>query len=150
MIKHLYGQSYFEGVFTLDEISEPQQWIRNVQIYALADKYGLNSLKQNAMVCQRCAQVPEWSACGEEFFTATELAYETTPECDRGMRDIMLEHIQDNKDEMCANEYFLGMIRRGGDIALDVVRLKLSSPRSRLRTRPMRFDEIACGPSGLR
>lgn len=66
--------------------------ITHAQIYTLAEKYGIKALKSLALekfeAATRYVHSKEWK---EDFLAATEEAFTSTAETDRGLREVVLK-----------------------------------------------------------
>lgn len=80
---------YFYHLIYLVPTPSAPGLVFHAHMYALADKYYIEDLKQTAKVRFAGAVKEDWSH--EEFPTAIRIAYETTPETDLGLRDIIVD-----------------------------------------------------------
>lgn len=67
----------------------------HAQVYGLADKYFVKGLKENVSgKFDGCV----WNMfAGDEFFEAVEVVFTTTPETDKGLRDMVIQRIHKEK-----------------------------------------------------
>ncbi|KAH7012273.1 uncharacterized protein B0I36DRAFT_256736 [Microdochium trichocladiopsis] len=94
------------GVFEDDQADLDESFDHNLQdqmhsalsfhtaMYALADKYLVPELKALAVTKFRVAARGSWSA--RHFLDSTQKVYTSTPETDRGMRDVVVEVFQEH------------------------------------------------------
>jgi len=68
----------------------------NALMYALADKYGVEDLKDLAQEKFARAAAQDWNTA--EFAHAVQIVYESTPESDSGLRDVVIETINQHRD----------------------------------------------------
>lgn len=95
----------------------------NGHLYALADKYGIKSLKQLARAkFEKCVarHTPHHI---DLLPKVLEAVYTTTPASDRGLRDLLTPLLVRYKAELRADDHFVDLFknRLDGDFALDVL-----------------------------
>jgi hypothetical protein len=59
----------------------------HARLYALGSKYGINSLQEVAKI--KFAEAATYAWNHSDFITAAEIVYTTTPDTDKGLRDIV-------------------------------------------------------------
>ncbi|KAJ4328724.1 hypothetical protein N0V84_000723 [Fusarium piperis] len=81
------------------------------QVYQIADKYDIDSLKEHAKENFSTAVDIGWSM--DDFPLAITLAYTTTPPGDRGLRDVVIQASHLHIDDLLSKEYFAEAQRLG-------------------------------------
>ena len=93
--------------------------VMNANVYAIADKYGIPSLKEIAQ--RKTAEALKTDSNHESFLTALDIVWTTTPLSDRGLRGLFLPVIAKNKKILLEKEDFVRSVRTNGDLAVDVL-----------------------------
>ena len=94
MMQHLYGFDYPGHKISLQDDPEPShisEPYTHAQMYALADEYDIKDLKEEALWKFKQALVAK-EGHSDELQTALAtipLIYSTTPDSDRGLRDVV-------------------------------------------------------------
>ena len=117
MLRFLYTGDYKDEPFK----AHPAE--ANVHIYALADKYDIKTLKQQARN-KFAKSIAYLEYDNNDLVTEiVEAIYTTTPFSDRGLRDAVAPLLKDCKSALRAHDAFVELIRNklGGDFALDVI-----------------------------
>lgn len=98
----------------------------HAQMYSLAEKYMMHSLKQLSMEKFRVAIETGWTM--DDFPLAVAEAYNSTPEDDRGLRDLVVEVCTNgtNSKRLLQNAQFLDTLKETSGFAADMV-VSLSS-----------------------
>lgn len=96
----------------------------NVRVYAIAEKYEILPLKELAR--ERFATCAENNWSCEEFPAILREVVESTPNTDRGLRDIVSQLVAEHIQKFLDNEDFLHLLEDSGELGLDVLRQVLS------------------------
>lgn len=95
--------------------------ILHARVYAIAGQYNIPKLKDVAKLKYSCIIHPEIFNTSV-FVKSLELIYDTTPESDKGLRNIAVETATDQIKDLCAREDFKVLCTSRGDIAFDIMR----------------------------
>ena len=87
MLLYLYSSQYPINSNQLNQVS----FTNHVGLYAVADKYNLPSLKK-VVKSAFVQDLGGRKVTAEEFAQAAHLAYTTTPDSDRGLRDVIYSY----------------------------------------------------------
>jgi hypothetical protein len=91
----------------------------HASVYALAEKYAVSGLKEMAL--RNFRHVADGENCNlEEFSDASELAYSTTIDSDRGLRDVVVGALYENYKAL-DQEHVQGLLKRHPNIAIDFI-----------------------------
>lgn len=103
----------------------------NVEIYAIAEKYDIRTLKELAKKKFE-SSVDFSNANMSDVSIIIEFVYRTTPSSDRGLRDIIAPYLTSLKTELRASDDFMDLIKNklDGDFAIDVIEAWVSSKAS--------------------
>ena len=91
----------------------------NVKVYALADKYNVQPLKELAKVKFQKALDTQYEH--ESFPGAIVAVYSTTPSSDRGLRDAVVSQVGSIRSELKTRREFLDVVKSVGDFAVDLL-----------------------------
>lgn len=83
--------------------------VMHAKMYALGSKYDILDLKQAAQKGYKDTVSTAWN--GKEFARAIRLAYTTTPEEDKGLRDITSQTILQHREVLLAKEEIEAAVR---------------------------------------
>ena len=119
MIDYLYRLDYDDKPKTANTKSSDGPLVMNANVYSIADKYEIWSLKEAAQRKTSNALHTTWNH--ESFLLALSIVWTTTLPSDRGLRDLFLPIITKNKEILHEDEAFREMIRNNGDMAVDVL-----------------------------
>lgn len=92
--------------------------VGHVNVYALADKYGIQALKE-VVAIKFCAALPGvWNLQVKPQFVdlnvkVAEVLYKTTPSTDCGLRNILLDFLEKDNSYFAKNEQFLKLSKSG-------------------------------------
>lgn len=92
--------------------------LNNVLVYALAEKYDIETLK--TMSRQKFARCSQYYWANDDVLTLLQLVYETTPSTDRGLRDIMLDIYSEHRDDLMRNPRLPGVLEKDAAMAFDI------------------------------
>ncbi|KAH6873632.1 hypothetical protein B0T10DRAFT_449832 [Thelonectria olida] len=91
----------------------------HARVYALAEKYAVSGLKEIALRYFR--YVADGETCNlEEFSDASELAYTTTIDSDRGLRDVVIKALHENYKAL-DQDHVQGLLKRHPNLAIDFI-----------------------------
>lgn len=107
----------------LAQNSDANRIVINAQLYALADKYGIEDLKRLALAKFSNAAEQNWRS--EAFVQASRLIFEDTPTNDLGLRAIVVK-IMHNHKELMDYEEVQELLNSGNGIAWHLVKSLLS------------------------
>ncbi|KAL8734282.1 MAG: hypothetical protein Q9181_003249 [Wetmoreana brouardii] len=93
--------------------------LNNVLVYALAEKYDIQTLKILSQAKFRSCSQEEWN--DDDILTVLQLIYETTPGTDRGLRDIILNICSKHRDGLIRNTRFPGVLEKDSLLAYDML-----------------------------
>lgn len=93
----------------------------NISVYAIADKYDIPGLKDMALAKFRisihgCESIPK------HLSTLIRAVYSTTPDSDRGLRSIIVEHCHRHLKELMRSGLFQQTMQELGSFAVDLLR----------------------------
>ena len=92
----------------------------------------MEALKTHSQGKFRNAITTGWSM--DDFPLAVSIVYESTPEQDRGLRDLIVEVALKNIDKLLERDEFCALLRKTADFAADLIPfLANSSPSKRYR-----------------
>ncbi|KAK2616715.1 hypothetical protein QQS21_000327 [Conoideocrella luteorostrata] len=93
--------------------------IYDAQVYQAADKYDVPGLKKLAQKKFKSAISTGWSS--DDFPEAINVAYDSTPPADKGLRDLIIATSCKHINELLKNELFRGLLRETPDFAADLI-----------------------------
>lgn len=111
---------YFMYHFDYETTEDSSALILNTKVYQIADKYGIDSLKELAASKFCDATKKFWGS--DEFPIAVTLAYTTTLPTDMGLRNSILVTTFDNFDDIMGRNEFCETLKTNQDFATDLVR----------------------------
>ncbi|RMY61287.1 hypothetical protein D0863_11321 [Hortaea werneckii] len=94
--------------------------IMDAKVYALGCKYQIPSLQSASLEKFETAADLVWDT--EEFVHAVHLVYSTTPDSDKGLRDIATRVILEHDDELCDKPTMEVVIRRFDGLAYNLMK----------------------------
>ena len=120
----LWGGCYtFSTHATIPILRKVSGAVINVPVYAIADKYNVETLKRLAKrKFQNIMANMEWNP--DAFPGILRQIYSTTPSFDRGLRNCAKNLMRDHKDSLRLNETFRSILQGSipeGDFALEVL-----------------------------
>ena len=116
MLRFLYTLTY------QDDASGRKRLSTNANMYAIADKYRIDALKDLAR--DKFSRILDAGWDITDFLEVIETVYTTTPASDRGLRDRLAPVLLEHKDELHDNEVFVSLIKdklSDGEFAMDVI-----------------------------
>ena len=123
MLRWCYAHCYDPTPATDDE----NEYVVNVKMYALADKYGVEDLKRYSITMFRKNMsdiVMSNATTSQIMLDAIQVLYTTTPDSNRGLRDELTRYLRQNMPHLKSNKAFIKLFKSGladGDFAYDVL-----------------------------
>ncbi|KND89229.1 Kelch repeat and BTB domain-containing protein 4 [Tolypocladium ophioglossoides CBS 100239] len=105
--------------FDYSNINGASTMIFNAQVYGIAERYIIPSLKEHSAEKFRTAVSSGWNM--GDFPLAIAEAYLSTPEGDRGLRDVVVEVCHMHIDSLIENHAFCQVLRETVGFAADMV-----------------------------
>ncbi|KEF61465.1 uncharacterized protein A1O9_03031, partial [Exophiala aquamarina CBS 119918] len=99
--------------------------ISNVRVCAIAEKYNITSLKSLAQA--RFCIWAERNWTHQDFHDIVRDVFQSTPESDRGLRDIIVHSVAKHAQKSCLKTEFYNVIRENGELGLGTLRQVLAS-----------------------
>ncbi|KAJ5944880.1 hypothetical protein N7516_005048 [Penicillium verrucosum] len=117
MINSFYGLHYDINQFS------PRMCplLFNVQLYAIANRFEVEYLKVQAKLTFVTLAQDHWDKA--EFLTAASEVYKTTPQSDRGLRDVVVAVCQKYRRELREKKEFENLVQETPGLATDIVLL---------------------------
>ncbi|MCJ1470761.1 hypothetical protein MMC07_009408, partial [Pseudocyphellaria aurata] len=131
--KDRHIEKHHQFLPAIDEVGLEETWVShtniNVKMYILGDKYGCDAVKAQALqrVVWHVEMANENPTDCIGYFLETEilreipLAYDGTGDTDRGLRDLLLEYVQDNWVRLSGTEGLLDMFAQTPVFALEMI-----------------------------
>ncbi|KAK3356342.1 BTB/POZ protein [Lasiosphaeria hispida] len=110
---------HFMYYFDYNNTQVISSMVFNAQVYSLADKYVIPTLKNLAKEKFQAAIKTGWGM--DDFPTAVAEVYNSTPEGDRGLRDLVLEISGTNIKTLVQNGGFRNILRETPAFATDII-----------------------------
>ena len=79
----------------------------------------------------------------ESFVSALDIEWTSTPWFDRGLRDLFLPVIAENKYTLLEKQDFVDIVRSDGDLAFDVLEYTWREPSNKLPSK-LYCDNVTC------
>ncbi|KAM6530278.1 hypothetical protein FALCPG4_008405 [Fusarium falciforme] len=117
---------HFMYDFDYTNVNGTSSMVFEAQVYQIADKYGIGSLKEHAKKKFGAAIEIGWPM--DDFPLAITVAYTTSPLEDRGLRDLIIETCHDNINGLLSKGYFCEVLRSTNDFAADLVPFLCAKP----------------------
>ncbi|KAM6516975.1 hypothetical protein FSOLCH5_007923 [Fusarium solani] len=95
---------HFMYNFDYTNVNGTSSMVFEAQVYQIADKYGIDSLKEHATKRFGAALDIGWPM--DDFPLAITVAYTTSPLGDRGLRDLIIETSSQHIDDLLDKGYF--------------------------------------------
>lgn len=147
MIDYLYRLDYDDQPNSASKKPSDGRLVTNSLVYALADKYEIWSLKEVAKTKIAKLINEEWN--DDSFLAAVETAWTTTPQSDRGLRELFIPVLREHKTELITKEMYIEAVRSIGDLAVDMMQA-LSSLTEGLQVKNGNQVEFWCNNSCCR
>ncbi|KAI8633609.1 BTB/POZ protein [Xylariaceae sp. FL1651] len=116
---------YFMYHFEYSNVYGASTMVFNAQVYSIADRYIVPALKKYAKEKFSSAIRCGWSM--DDFPLAIAEAYSSTPEEDRGLRDLVVETCNKNLNQLSKNQAFREALQATVGFAADLVLFKTDS-----------------------
>lgn len=119
----------------------------HIQIYAIGNIYGVDGIKDLA---ESRFKKLAWTSWGcPTFPDAIQTIYNTTPETDRGLRDVAVEIAAAHMEELLEKDGYRTMMDEVGPFGKDLSRalFQCSSDKEELKALTDRYGEYRC-PGG--
>lgn len=132
MIDYLYRLDYDDQPETASTVEHDEnelangRLVINALVYAVADKYEIWSLKDVAMNKTADLVAKEWN--NDSFITALCVVWTTTPQCDRGLRNLFITVLCTNRNELVKKDLYINALRNNADLATDMVQALCLQP----------------------
>jgi hypothetical protein len=104
------------------EVDQPAL-LSSVLVYAIADKYDIQPLKELAKNRFETSAEKNWAH--KDFSDTVKEIFESTPKSDRGLRDIAIRIIASHADMLIQKDEFRQLIEEVGDLGLNTLCLLL-------------------------
>lgn len=119
MISYLYSLDYMDKPSVANIETSEGRLVVNARVYAIAEKYMIESLKELAKQKTLAAISDEWNS--ESFLTALEIVWNGTPASDRALRACYVTVVVKHRNALRKKEAFLDIMRANRDLSFDVV-----------------------------
>lgn len=140
MIDYLYRLDYDDQPGSANAKEPNGRLVINSLVYAIADKYEIWSLKDAAKKKAAVLVENEWN--DDSFLIALETAWMTTPQSDRGLRDLFIPVLCTNRIELVKKEPYMDALRSIADLAADMVQALCADPK--LTQKSVKEAEFYC------
>jgi hypothetical protein len=116
----------FMYYFDYDTYDGRSSMIFNAEVYSIADRYTIPALKEHAKEKFQKATSVGWAM--DDFPLTVAEVYSSTPETDRGLRDLVVQLCQEHLGHLRNNRQFQDVLKRTKDFAADLVRSFQGNP----------------------
>ncbi|WPH02750.1 Hypothetical protein R9X50_00561800 [Acrodontium crateriforme] len=120
VLQYLYTGAYDNTSSNLITCEDSSELSRDLSVYTLADQFALDTLKKVAINKFRCKLDLLWH--NDEIFECIEEVYANTPNNKNGMRSAIISIVKDDFEELDKREEFQSLLKKGGDLALELIR----------------------------
>ena len=96
--------------------------MNNVHVYAIAEKYGIPELKELAKTKFETLAYSDHIDCSQLGVGTIHAVFESTPDTDTGLRDIILDICAANVKSVVVEGAFDSVVKEHGDLGLGVLR----------------------------
>ncbi|KAB8263878.1 BTB/POZ protein [Aspergillus pseudonomiae] len=117
MIHFMYGFEYDSSGSNLGRVSP---MLFNINVYQVADKFGVPQLKQKAK--EKFEAIARTCWVMDDYPTAISEAYQRTHKEDRGLRDILVHISHEHLEKLLENEDFRTVLEETLGFAADLVK----------------------------
>ena len=114
--------------------------LSSVRVYAIADKYGIPLLKELAM--DRFCDRVEINWTHEDFSDIVREIFQSTPDSDRGLRDIVVRIVATHAEALTQNDDFCQVLKEIGDLGLRVLCQTLTTQSKEASDSSSRIREL--------
>ncbi|KAI7321301.1 hypothetical protein KC315_g9178 [Hortaea werneckii] len=101
--------------------------IIHAKVYALGSKYQIPSLQSASLKKFEKAAVVAWAT--DEFVHAVHLVHSTTPDSDKGLRDVTARVILEHEDELCNKPAMEAVVRSFDGLAYNLFKEQTKRPK---------------------
>ncbi|GAB1740736.1 hypothetical protein NU219Hw_g5821t1 [Hortaea werneckii] len=101
--------------------------IMHAKVYALGSKYQIPSLQSASLKKFEEAAALAWAT--DEFVHAVHLVHSTTPDSDKGLRDVTARVILEHDDELCSKPAMEAVIRSFDGLAYNLFKEQTKRPK---------------------
>ncbi|KAI6810336.1 hypothetical protein KC332_g11238 [Hortaea werneckii] len=101
--------------------------IMHAKVYALGCKYQIPSLQRASLKKFEVAAALAWAT--DEFMHAVHLIYSTTPDSDKGLRDVAARVILEHDDELCNKPAMEAVIRSFDGLSYSLMKEQTKRPK---------------------
>lgn len=112
MLRYMYSFNY-------NNIRGVSSMVYDAQVYQIADKYDIQTLKEYSKDRFSTAITTGWKM--DEFPLAINVVYESTPSKDRGLRDLVVETSLLHLDTLLEQDGFGNSLRTSADFSADLI-----------------------------
>jgi hypothetical protein len=119
---------YFMYHFDYNNVHGASTMVFHAEVYSIADRYMVPALKRYAKDKFNSAISCGWSM--DDFPLAIAEAYSSTPEEDRGLRDLVVETCHQNLKQLSKNQPFRETLQATVGLAADLVLFKTDAAKS--------------------
>ncbi|CAH0025793.1 unnamed protein product, partial [Clonostachys rhizophaga] len=112
MLRYMYSFNY-------NNIRGVSSMVYDAQVYQIADKYDIPTLKEYSKDRFNTAITTGWNM--DEFPLAINVVYESTPSEDRGLRDLVVETSLLHLDSLLEQDGFGNILRTSADFSADLI-----------------------------
>ncbi|KAL1969168.1 hypothetical protein VTN77DRAFT_422 [Rasamsonia byssochlamydoides] len=114
MLQHLYGMDYIVAYHPGLSIE-----LFDAKVYAIAEKFGIPSLKDEVKTMFTSQVKETWNS--EDFPPAVAEVYATTPQTDRGLRDVVTDVACEHIKDLLKKEDFVQAVLEGDGFVIDLL-----------------------------
>ncbi len=114
VLTYLYNFNYETGMLIT---SRPPPMVFHAQVYAMAEMYGIQSLKTYSKEKFETTIATGWNL--EAFPSSITEVFSTTPETDRGLRDPVIKVCCENSKALVADDGFKVILREAPGFAAE-------------------------------
>ncbi|KAK4551649.1 hypothetical protein LTR86_011023 [Recurvomyces mirabilis] len=120
MFEFLYCHTYATAADALpnDDFTKVDDTCLHAKVYALGDKYGIPSLKEESLAKFRDVSKHSWRE--EGFIEAVRICFATTGDGDKGLRNIVVRILNDHVEELADKPEVEDVIRSIDGLAYDL------------------------------
>lgn len=127
MLLYLYTLDYTLGL-SPGEIILSRPLVIHAQIYSMADKYDIPSLKlKSSEKFKACLATSTNIWTKSSIAKVLQAVHQSTPQSDHGLRDIVKAGMKRHAAALADNTNVQELVKAGGDFAVDFVRMLAQS-----------------------
>ena len=122
MITFLYTGTYDPGAPEVP-VQDPNPFVgpilmANTLVYSIADKYDIEGLKALAKLSFEAISFAAWDC--EDFPAVVDKVFDTTPESDLGLRDVVSVICAKHIDELLVHQSWIDLLSHNGAVGLSI------------------------------